>query len=485
VSLLKRPAGEVLRKSHKALPSLPPGLRVLVVDDEPDVRRGLELLVNSLGAESRTASCAEDALGIVSDWHPQLVLSDITMGRMSGLDLLDAIKRDHPQTQVILITGYGTIKLAVTALQKGAAHFVTKPFDNEDILEAVHELGQKTLVDEELKRLSGPESPSHEIITRASGMQGVLATIEQVAATRVTVLIQGESGTGKEMVARAIHRASAERDKPFLALNTAALPDGLIEAELFGHERGAFTGADQARIGLFEQAQSGTVFLDEIGLMSPSFQVRLLRVLQEKTVIPLGSNCGRPVDFRLITATSSDLLEQIKNGSFRQDLYYRVHVVRIDLPPLRDRHGDVSLLARHFLKKYSPLVRAQATPPELSNEALEMLERHSWPGNVRELENCIQRALVLCRGEEIRPEHLGLGKVDLGGIPADEPDLSYEENKQLVVRSFQRRFIEKSLARADGNVTRAAESCQLTRAAFQRIMRALNIDRKTFLSERR
>jgi transcriptional regulator with PAS, ATPase and Fis domain len=276
---------------------------------------------------------------------------------------------------------------------------------------------------------------------------------------------------------------SNSRSAPFLAVNSAALPDTLLESELFGHRRGAFTGADRNREGIFAQARGGTVFLDEIALMSPAFQGKLLRVLQEKTVIPLGTAAAEPVDFRLIAATSRNLLERIERGEFREDLYYRLRVVTIDLPPLRERPGDIVPLATHFLAKYA----AQITPrdgqcPGLSSSAMDELKHHPWKGNVRELENCIQRALVLSRGQEILSAHLALGD-DAG--PWNAPGLetiSYEEGKQEALKLFQRRFIERALMRTEGNVTHAAEKCGLTRAAFQRIMRSLGLDRNQFSS---
>jgi DNA-binding NtrC family response regulator len=457
-------------------------LKVLIVDDEADVLRGLQILVTSLGAQVQIAGSGREALKKIRLCEPHLLLSDITMKKISGLELLDAVKESYPDILVVLITGYGTIELAVAAIQRGASHFVTKPFDNDDILQAVRKFGSRALVKEKLRQslLSNPFP--HNLLTRSGAMKKVLETIQHVSSTRMTVLIHGESGTGKEVVANAIHKSSAGHRRPFLPLNTAALPDTLLESELFGHRKGAFTGAEQSRQGIFEQAKGGTVFLDEIGLMSPVFQGKLLRVLQERTVIPLGSSQPIAVDFRLISATNSDLLAKIEDGAFRRDLFYRLHVVRIDLPPLRERAEDIELLAEHFLEKYAPIVKSvHPEPPTISSRALDTLKNHRWPGNVRELENCIQRALVTCRSKEIRPCHLGLlgPKQDWNAL--EDQDLPYEENKQLVLRRFQRQFLEKALSHANGNVTRAAGSCGLTRAAFQRIMRSLNIDRSSFI----
>ena len=312
-------------------------------------------------------------------------------------------------------------------------------------------------------------------------MISVLELVGQVAPTSMSVLIQGESGTGKELIARAIHAQSASRGSPFLAVNSAALPDTLLESELFGHRKGAFTGADRNHQGIFAKAGGGTVFLDEIALMSPAFQGKLLRVLQEKTVISLGTTTAMPVDFRLIAATSHNLVERIERGEFREDLYYRLRVVTIDIPPLRERPGDIAPLAEHFLAKYAAQVPARAgRPVRIFASALEEMQRHSWKGNVRELENSIQRALVLSRGEEILAGHLGLGD-DAGpwSLPGMEA-LSYEEGKQEALKHFRSRFIERALLNTKGNVTHAAEKCGLTRAAFQRIMRSLGLDRNQF-----
>jgi len=462
----------------------PRELRVLVVDDERDVRLGLRLLVESVKAEVREAASGEEALEICKTWSPHLVLSDITMDGMSGVELLSVLRRERPETAIVLITGFGTIELAVEAMRRGAAHFITKPFDNDEVLETVGRYGQEALIREKARRLvKSPSGAEPIFIAEDPRIRTVLERVRQVAPTSMSVLIQGESGSGKELIARTIHAQSEKRKLPFLAVNSAALPDTLLESELFGHRRGAFTGADRDREGLFAQARGGTVFLDEIALMSPAFQGKLLRVLQERTIIPLGTARAVPVDFRLVAATSHDLLERIEAGEFRQDLYYRLRVVTIDLPPLRERPGDVPVLAEHFLAKYAEHVAEQTgRRPRLSAGALEELKGHSWKGNVRELENCIQRALVLARGDEILAGDLGLGDDDgPWSVPGLET-ISYEEGKQEALKAFKRRFVERALTQSAGNVTHAADQCGLTRAAFQRIMRTLGLDRSQFTS---
>lgn len=458
------------------------GLRVLVVEDEADVRLGLRLLVESLQVEVRAAGSGEEALEICGEWQPHLVLSDINMGGMSGVQLLAELGRQLPDTRVVLITGFGTIELAVEAMRRGAVHFITKPFDNEDVLETVIRYGREALIREQTRALPRrDESGSPLIVAEAPIMKSVLELVGQVAPTAMSVLIQGDSGSGKELVARAIHAASATPDAPFLAVNSAALPDTLLESELFGHKKGAFTGADEAREGIFAQARGGTVFLDEIALMSPAFQGKLLRALQERTVIPLGSAMPVPVEFRLVAATSRNLLERIEAGEFREDLYYRLRVVTIDLPRLRDRSEDILPLAEHFLEKYAGQVNGgNDRRPRLSTGAIDELKSHTWKGNVRELENCIQRGLVLSGGEEILAGHLGLDDDEGPWVAAGLDDLSYEEGKQEALKRFKRRFVERALMQTQGNVTHAASRCGLTRAAFQRIMRTLDVNRDRF-----
>jgi len=458
-------------------------LRVLVVDDENDVRLGLRLLVESLGAEVRDADSGEQALAILGDWTPHLMLTDINMKGMSGMEVLRETHRLYPNVRVLMITGFGTIELTVEAMRLGAVNFITKPFDNDEILQEVQRHAEEALVADQVRTMTRTlPSGSSRIVAEDPEMKRVLELVGQVAPTIMPVLIRGESGTGKELIAKAIHDQSKEAHKPFLAVNSAALPDTLLESELFGHSRGAFTGADSAREGIFAQARGGTVFLDEIGLMSTAFQAKLLRVLQEHTIIPLGTSAAQPVEFRLISATNRSLREGIAAGNFRQDLYYRLQVVTIDVPALRQRPGDIIPLPTHFLVMYAGEVTAQADDhPGFSAGALEELSRYAWPGNVRELENSIQRALILSRGEEIQSIHLGLGHERSPWGAAIPGKISYEEGKQEALRSFRRVFIERALTTSEGNVTRAAERCGLTRAAFQRIMRDLQLDRSQFV----
>ena len=462
------------------------GLRVLVVDDEADIRLGLDRLVSALGAAVRQAASAEAALAALELEEADLVLTDLAMPGLSGEALLGEVKRRWPSTAVVLLTGYGTIPAAVSCLQAGASHFLTKPFDNDEIQALVARLGRQILAARPGRTGAGADGAGPVLIAEDPRMRRVIELAERVAPSPVPVLIEGESGTGKELVAREIHARSAVAGRPFLAVNAAALPDTLLESELFGHRRGAFTGADRDRPGLFVEARGGTVFLDEIASMSLAFQAKLLRVLQEKVVRPLGSSLDVPVEFRLVSATNRDLEELIRGGAFRDDLYYRLRVVTIRVPPLRERKGDVPALALHFLARAArTCLGPDARVPELSEEAIEALRAHAWPGNVRELENAVQRAVVVCRGSRILPHHLGLAEAAWVGADSDAASgaLDYEARKRQVLERFQREFLQRALERSGGNVSHAAQACGLTRAAVQRIMRQLGIERSEFTGD--
>jgi DNA-binding NtrC family response regulator len=453
-------------------------LSILVVDDEPDVCLGIKHLVKSLGCEVKTASSAEMALTMFEVDKFDLVLSDISMPGMKGNELLKVIKSKWPFTEVILITGFGTIELAVNCLQAGAAHFISKPFDNDEIKDLVSRVGRKILADRK-SILNGSRDDS--IVAESAGMKAVIELVKQVAPTKVSVLIEGNTGTGKEVVARALHEYSQSSDKEYLAVNCAALPDTLLESELFGHKKGAYTGADSERVGLFAKAKGGTIFLDEISSMSLPFQGKLLRVLQEKVIRPLGSDKDFPVDFRLVSASNQNLQALIKEGKFREDLFYRINTMTIRIPPLKDRKEDVIALSNYFLKICARDCLAEgANIPQLSIEAIDALTHYEWPGNVRELKNVIQSALIMCRGDKILVHNLHLQKSNSDEVIDQIVDYDYEKGKQKVIAKFQRQLIIKSLEKTGGNVTHAAEKCGLTRAAFQKIMKSLEIDRSLF-----
>jgi len=449
------------------------GLRALVVDDEDDIRLGLSRLVSSLGADVVGARDGVEALALFDQGGAELVITDLMMPRLSGTELLAAIKRRSSATRVVIVTGYGTIQAAVQCLQAGAEHFLTKPFDNAEVLRLVERIGRQALAQR------GPRaSEAARLVCEDPAMRRVLELVARAAPSPVPVLIEGESGSGKELVAREVHVRGANPSGEFLAVNCAALPDTLLESELFGHRRGAFTGADRDYDGLFARAKGGTVFLDEVASMSPQFQGKLLRVLQEKVVRPLGSARDIQAEFRLVSASNRDLETLVGEGTFREDLFYRIGVVRVRVPALRERPLDLEPLARHFLARASATcLGASATPPDFSEGAWAAIRAHSWPGNVRELENAIQRAVIVCAGPRIAAHDLGLGEQESGGTAVP---LDYEKAKQGAIQRFQREFLQRALEGAGGNVSRAAGQCGLTRAAFQRIMRELGIERESF-----
>ena len=454
-------------------------LSVLVVDDQGDVRRGLSRLIASLGCLVEMNASAEEALDTLGRNGFDMVFTDLKMDGMSGEDLLKEIKNRWPEIEVVMITGYGTIELAVSCLQNGAAHFITKPFDNQEILAFVKQAGYKILSRHQAQ-VNLDRYQSHSIIAVDSRMRSVLEVVEQIAPSNVPILIEGASGTGKELIAHEIHNRSGVRDKQFLAINCIALPDTLLESELFGYKKGAFTGAHKDTKGLFEQVEGGTIFLDEVGSMSLSFQGKLLRVLQEKVIRPLGGSVDVPVDFRLIAATNRNLEELAGSQAFREDLFYRLQVVKISLPTLNKRPGCIPSLAEYFLKRASTELSTDFQAcPEIAPTTMNMLIQHEWKGNVRELENTIYRAVIMCRDDKILPSHLGFSETSAMAPDAIDDSASYEAGKQKAIETFQRRFIGATLHRTQGNVSKAAELAGMTRAAFQRIMRKLEIERET------
>lgn len=454
-------------------------LRVLVVDDEADIRLGLRRLLGAAGIEAAEAASGLEAIELLKANPADLVLTDLMMPGMTGAELLDSIKRERPETVVVLLTGFGTVQAAVQCMQNGAAHFLTKPFDNEEIVGLVRRLGCQILSRCQASHLTD----ELRIVAEDPATAKVFELVARVAPSSAPVLIEGESGTGKELVARAVHRRSSVADQPFQAVNCAALSETLLESELFGHVKGAFTGADRDRRGLFAEAHGGTVFLDEVSSMSPAFQGKLLRVLQEKLVRPVGGSRDVAVDFRLVAATNRDLEALVGSGGFREDLYYRLQVVRIHIPPLRERPADIVPLALQFMAREAEACGGPpGAPPEISDEALLALREHDWPGNVRELENVMQRALIVCCGGRILPFHLGIGESGWSGADSGADELSgdYSEAKRVTIERFQRDFVQRALEKSAGNVSRAAEACGMTRVALQKILRQLSIDRTLF-----
>lgn len=459
-------------------------LSILLVDDQEDVRRGLKRLIGSLGCQVQTSASGEEALALLRKEDFDIVFTDIRMEGISGVELLEIIKHNWADIEVVMITGHGTIELAVSCLQNGASHFITKPFNNNEILSFIERAGFKILSARHARRFSN-KYDSRTIIAVDKSIRRVLELVERVAPSKVPVLIEGPSGTGKELIAREIHNRSLVRNEPFVAINCIALPDTLLESELFGYTKGAFTGAYKATSGLFEQVNGGTLFLDEVASMSPLFQGKLLRVLQEKTVRPLGSRESIKVNFRLVSASNRNLEEMVRRGEFREDLFYRLQVVRISLPPLKERKACIPALAQYFLKQAAmEFPGGEERLPELSQAAITVLMNYDWPGNVRELENTIQRAMIVHTGDKILPSHLGLGgDLNLGSEAFTETS-TYEEGKRQAIENFQRVFLQNALQRTNGNISRAAELCGLTRAALQRIMRKLDIDRESMVKNK-
>ncbi|MHB8765144.1 MAG: sigma-54-dependent transcriptional regulator [Deferrisomatales bacterium] len=454
------------------------GSRILVVDDEAVVRKIFTRIFSGTEIEVETAPSGNLALEALQRESFDLVVTDLKMPGMNGIEVLKAIRVLQPEVPVVLITGYATVETAVDAMKHGAADYVTKPFTPEQIQAKLRQI----LANVPVKSASAePVDSFAGIIGRSRAMQDLYRRIRQVAPTDSTVLIYGESGTGKELVARAIHNHSARRERPFVAVDCTALAENLLESELFGHVKGSFTGAIRTKIGLFKVADGGTLFLDEVSNISLTVQAKLLRVLQEREITPIGGTQPVSINIRLVAATNRDLKEAVAAGQFREDLYFRLNIIPAHLPPLREREGDVELLARFFVDKYAEEI---GKPVEgFTADAVSLLESYDFPGNVRELENIIERAVVLCPGERIHREDLELHyHTQAAAEPGDYVARTAEELKHLkkqvrdqAVAPVERAFVLEALRRSRGNVTRAAEETGMLRPNFQALLRKLNI----------
>lgn len=462
---------------------------VLIVDDEPAARYGMKRALEKESYSILEADSLESAERAVSGNAPNVVLLDVKLASESGLDYLPAlVSREFPPL-VIVVTAHGSERMAVQAVKLGAYDYLSKPFDVDELRLLVKnaiETHQLRAENQKLRRELAATRTFGALVGSAPTMESVYSLIEKVAQTDVNVLLTGESGTGKEVVAREIHLRSRNASGEFVTLNCAAMPTELIESELFGHEKGAFTGAAAKRIGKFEAADHGTIFLDEIGDMSLSTQAKVLRVIEDKKFQRLGSNETLSSDARIISATNKPLEREVEDGNFREDLYYRLCVVRINLPPLRERKSDIPALAHTFCERFSLAYKNQ--PLKLSKEALAVLLEYDWPGNVRQLRNCIERAVVLSDDEEITlaalPEEILAGKKRRAPAAGSSSDITVSQalDFRSAKKEFERKYIEKSLEQAGGNVTKAAAMLGMHRQSLQHKLKELGLS-KRFISE--
>jgi two-component system NtrC family response regulator len=459
----------------------PARARLLVVDDEEPQRLMLASILGRAGFVVRTAADGREALARLAEGGFDALLTDQRMPGMDGLELLDRARRIQRDLPVVLMTAYGTVSTAVEAMKRGAADYLTKPFEREELMVVIEKVLRQRRLEDEVVSLRGALRERYRLdnlVGTSAAMQEVFALIERVSTTDVPVLISGESGTGKELVARAIHENSRRASGPFVALNCAAVPESLLESEFFGHERGAFTGAVRAHGGRFEQADGGTLFLDEVGAMRVDLQAKLLRALQEGEIQRLGATAPRRVDVRILAATCEDLEQAIRKRTFREDLYYRLNVVPIELPPLRERPEDLPLLVDHFVSRAARKFGRDEIA--VAPEVVDRLQRHAWPGNVRELENCIERMVVLARERRLtlrdvppaigRPAASGPGGLDGFELPLEGvrlPDL-------------ERHLIQQALGRARGSLGPAARLLGISYKTLQYRIRKHGLERETF-----
>ncbi|HEY8038632.1 MAG TPA: sigma-54 dependent transcriptional regulator [Polyangiaceae bacterium] len=463
---------------------LPERKQVLIVDDEPNLRKILSAQLSRDGYDVMTAEDGEQGLAMLKEHHIDLVITDLKMPKVDGMTLLKKALEEEPDLPIVLVTAHGTIDTAVEALKSGAFDFVTKPFDKDEVRQIV----AKALRTRELRGADASPAPAARarfgIIGSSPGITDLYAILERVADTPTTAMITGESGTGKELVARALHEHSSRKDKPFIKVNCAAIPKELIESELFGYERGAFTGAVTSKPGRFELANGGTLFLDEIGEIPIEMQVKLLRALQESEFERVGGIKTIRVDVRLVAATNRDLKKLIAGGTFREDLYYRLNVVPIRLPALRERTTDIPLLVEHFLAKFNDRLKKKVEGVEA--EAMEVLVAYPWPGNIRELENVIERAVLFCdtqrlRATDLPPEIRGIPA--MANVPLPEADLQaalageggLKEHVKVAMSRLEKELVSRALQQTGGNVTHAARLLKISRKGLQLKMKELGL----------
>jgi len=451
--------------------------RILVVDDKPSM---VKMLVRLLEGEYdvETASSGHQAIELFKKRPVDVVLTDIRMPDMDGMAVLARVKEQAPTAEVVLMTAYATVSQAVEAVRAGAYHYLTKPFEPDELKLSLDKAIERKELREEagiLKEQVQRQYGFDNILGESEAMRRTFRIARKAAETDTTVLLTGESGTGKELFARAIHVNSARSSRRFVAINCGAMPKELIESEMFGHVKGAFSGAVKDKPGLFMAADGGTILLDEISDLHPDLQVKITRAIQEREIRPVGDTRDTPVDVRIIAATNRDLTEQMREGSFREDLFYRLNVFPIHLPPLRERHGDIRLLVDHFLQRFAGKEAGQYT---VEPATMEVLLNYSWPGNVRQLQSAIERAVLLCEGKRITPGLFSFIAPKVGAIVPDVAALAslpYREATDRASEHFQRHYLTEVLRRCGGNVTRAAEQAGIERESFHRLMRKCGV----------
>ncbi len=446
--------------------------KLLIVDDDHNLLELMKMRLESSDYEVTTADHEDDALALSAGQSFDLAILDLQLVRTDGIQLMEKLHGKSPDMPVIILTAHGTIESAVEAMKRGAFTYLTKPFDPRELILHVEHALEKSRLASEITRLKGLLTERYDfgnIVTRSERMKTVLVAVERVAVTDSTVFVRGESGTGKELIARAIHLASNRKDKPFVAVNCAALPETLLESELFGHEKGAFTGAIRSSKGLFAQAHEGTIFLDEIGDMPLSIQAKFLRVLQERQFYPVGGERPLEVDVRVIVATNQNIEELVSQGRFREDLYYRIHVIPVVLPPLRERKEDISLLVDHFLRKFCGQMGKKVKG--LTPQAMQRLMLHDWPGNIRELENTIEYAVAMSDREIIDEDMI----LPTTKVP-DEPVKPLKEARE----AFEKGYLTRLLEMTKGNVSSAATMAGKYRADFYNLLKKYLINPSEF-----
>ncbi len=464
-------------------------IKILVVDDEPDMRQLLKRsLEPDLGCRVETASSGETALKILEDINFDMVLADIKMAGMDGLELLEHIKRIHPDLTVVMMTAFGRIETAVEAMKRGAYDFITKPFDHDALILRLQNAVERSRLLKENRRLLKESKNTRvfqELVGKSAVMERVYETIQMVAQTDLTVLITGESGTGKDLVSRAIHALSNRSKGPFVAVNCPTVPENILESELFGYKKGAFTHATQNKIGLFQEAHKGSIFLDEIGDISPTIQTKLLRVLQEKEIKPLGDTKTISVDVRIIASTNRNLEDKIKKAEYREDFFYRLNVLPLKMPSLREHREDIPVIASHLINKHC--AKLNKPPRSISPDLMKIFMERKWEGNVREMENVILRGILYCSTDVITPDDAGI----TGDAPKEclevltSQDLPYKDAKERTLNLFNKNYISSLLSANRGNVTQAAKLCGLERQALQQIMRRYGIRAEDFRQEQK